>query len=134
MGERSLNPFNEFGEQARADGHWAGWLHATDADSGVWKWRLKTNYPIVGGRDADRWWPRIFGDVSGNFYAVDAGTGKKLWGQNLDGGIGGGVITYSVNGAQKVAVATSLISPIWPIQIRPSKVAILGVEGTSRPQ
>jgi outer membrane protein assembly factor BamB len=33
-GERSLNPFNEFGKFARADGHWSGWLHAVDAVNG----------------------------------------------------------------------------------------------------
>ena len=47
--EKSINPFNEFGAFSRADDHWSGWLHAVDADTGVWKWRVKTNYPIVGG-------------------------------------------------------------------------------------
>jgi hypothetical protein len=47
-GEKSINPFNEFGAFSRSDGHWAGRLHAVDADTGVWKWRLKTNYPILG--------------------------------------------------------------------------------------
>ena len=37
----------------RTDGHWAGWLYATDADTGVWKWRVKSNYPIVSGLTAD---------------------------------------------------------------------------------
>jgi alcohol dehydrogenase (cytochrome c) len=71
----------------------------------------------------------FFGDVGGNFYAVDAATGQKLWGRKIGGGIGGGVITYSVNGVQKVAVATGFISPVWPVEIRSSKVAILGIEG-----
>jgi alcohol dehydrogenase (cytochrome c) len=48
-GERSLNPVNLFGKFSRPDGYWSGWLHAVDADTGVWKWRLKSNYPIVGG-------------------------------------------------------------------------------------
>jgi len=48
-GEKSLNPFNEFGKFTRADGVWAGWLHAVDADTGVWKWRLKSNYPVLSG-------------------------------------------------------------------------------------
>ena len=76
----------------------------------------------------------FFGDVGGNFYAVDAATGEKLWGQKLGGAIGGGVITYTANGVQKVAVATGFISPVWPVQIRTARVAILGVEGdaTSR--
>ena len=50
----------------------------------------------------------FFGDMGGNFYALDAATGQKLWGQHLGGAIGGGVITYTANGAQKVAVADRL--------------------------
>jgi alcohol dehydrogenase (cytochrome c) len=129
FGEASLNPFNLFGKQSRADGYWGGWVHAVDADTGVWKWRLKTNYPFVGGVTPTAGGLVFFGDVGGNFYAVDAATGQKLWGRKIGGGIGGGVITYSVNGVQKVAVATGFISPVWPVEIRSSKVAILGIEG-----
>jgi alcohol dehydrogenase (cytochrome c) len=25
---------------------WAGWHYAVDADSGQWRWRAKTNYPV----------------------------------------------------------------------------------------
>jgi len=127
--EKSLNPFNEFGAFSRSDGHWAGWLHAVDADTGVWKWRLKTNYPILGGVTPTAGGLAFFGDVGGNFYAVDATTGEKLWGQNIGGAIAGGVITYMVNGVQKVAVAHGYISPAFPVQIRSAKVSILGLEG-----
>jgi len=127
--EKSLNPFNEFGKFSRADDHWSGWLHAFDADTGVWKWRLKTNYPIFGAVTPTAGGLVFFGDVGGNFYAVDAATGEKLWGQKIDGAIAGGVITYALNGVQKVAVATGYISPAVPVQIRTAKVAILGLEG-----
>jgi alcohol dehydrogenase (cytochrome c) len=132
VAERSINPFNEFGKFARADGHWAGWVHAVDADTGVWKWRVKTNYPIVGAVTPTVGGLVFFGDAGGNFYAVDAATGQKLWGQKVGGMIGGGVITYNVNGAQKVAVTTGMISPACPVQITTSKVAILGVEGAGQ--
>jgi alcohol dehydrogenase (cytochrome c) len=133
-GAWSLNPFDVFGKFSRADGYWSGWLHAVDADTGVWKWRLKTNYPIVGGVTPTAGGLVFFGDVGGNFYAVDAANGQKLWGQKIGGAIAGGVITYTVNGGQKVAVTTGLISPAWPVEIKRAKVAILGVEGeaTSR--
>jgi len=128
-GEKSLNPFNEFGKFTRADGVWAGWLYATDADTGVWKWRLKSNYPIMSGVTPTAGGLVFFGDMGGNFYALDAATGQKLWGQKIGGAIGGGVITYAVNGAQKVAVATGYISPALPAEIRRAKIAILGIEG-----
>jgi outer membrane protein assembly factor BamB len=42
----------------------------------------------------------FFGDIGGNFYALETATGQKLWGQKIGGAIGGGVITYTVNGAR----------------------------------
>ncbi len=67
--------------------------------------------------------------MGGNFYALDAATGQKLWGKKIGGAIGGGVITYAVNGAQKVAVATGYVSPAFPTEIRRATIAILGLEG-----
>ena len=127
-GEKSLNPFNEFGAFSRADNHWSGWLHAVDADTGVWKWRLKSNYPIFGAVTPTAGGLVFFGDLGGNFYAVDAETGQKLWGEKIGGAIAGGVITYAANGAQKVAVATGYISPAAPVQIARATIAILGLE------
>jgi alcohol dehydrogenase (cytochrome c) len=128
MGMWTRNPFNALGRQDRADGHWSGWLHAVDADTGVWKWRLKSNYPIVSGVTPTAGGLVFFGDVGGNFYAVNAANGERLWGNKIGGGIAGGVITYSVNGVQKVAVTTGFISPVWPVEVTTGKVAILGVD------
>ena len=58
----------------------------------------------------------FFGDVSGNFYALDAATGQKLWGKKIGGAIAGGVITYTANGAQKVAVATASFPPLFRLK------------------
>jgi outer membrane protein assembly factor BamB len=54
----------------------------------VWKWRLKSNYPIIGAVT-----PTAGGLVfaGGNLYALDAATGQKLWGRKIGGAIGGGV-------------------------------------------
>ena len=128
-GERTLNPANVFGKFSKADGHWAGWLHAVDADTGEWKWRLKSNYPIIGAVTPTAGGLVFFGDVGGNFYALDGSNGQKLWGKKIGGAIAGGVITYTANGAQKVAVTTGLISPAWPVQIATAKIVILGLEG-----
>jgi alcohol dehydrogenase (cytochrome c) len=118
-----------FGKFTRADGVWAGWLYATDADTGLWKWRLKSNYPIFGAVTPTAGGLVFFGDIGGNFYALDAATGQKLWGKKIGGAIGGGVITYAVNGGQKIAVATGYVSPAVPVEIRRAKIAILGLEG-----
>ena len=61
-------------------------------DTGAWKWRIKTNYPIVSGITPTAGGVVFFGDVGGNFYVVDATTGQTLWSRHLGGALGGGVI------------------------------------------
>ena len=112
----------------RTEGHWAGWVYAVDADTGVWKWRLKSNYPILGGMTPTAGGVVFFGDIGGNFYALDAANGQKLWGQELGGAIGGGVITYTANGAQKVAVAAGFTHLAWPTKIVTAKIVVLGLD------
>ena len=127
-GQGTLNPFWWFGKRAQADGHWSGWVYATDADTGVWKWRVKSNYPIVAGWTPTAGGLLFFGDVGGNLYALDSATGEKLWSQALDGALAGGVITYMANGAQKVAVAAGFTHPEWPTIIRSAKIVVLGLD------
>jgi hypothetical protein len=99
-GDASINPFNTWGTPD-AVFDWAGWIYAVDADTGAWRWRAKTNYPIQSGMTPTAGGIVFFGDMGGNFYVLDAANGRKLWSQNLRGAIGGGVITYSVNGSRK---------------------------------
>ena len=126
MGHDKSNPL-EVGGKQDPPSTWAGWIYATDADSGVWKWRLKSNYPFVSGITPTAGGVAFFGDMGGNFYAVDAGNGKQLWAQKLDGGIGGGVITYRANGSQKVAVAAGMTSVFWPTVPAHAKILIFGL-------
>jgi alcohol dehydrogenase (cytochrome c) len=128
-GMATLNPINMFGKESRTDGYWAGWVYATDADTGVWKWRVKSNYPIVGAITPTAGGIVFFGDLGGNFYALDSSTGQKLFGQVLGGGggIGGGIITYTAGGEQKVAVAAGFTMVAWPTKPVTAKVVILGL-------
>src|SRR6201997_2737783 len=126
-GEASINPFYTWGKSDPAF-DWAGWIHAVDADSGAWRWRAKTNYPIQSGMTPTAGGIVFFGDMGGNFYVLDTANGRKLWGQNLRGAIGGGVITYSIKGTQKIAVAKGLTEILWPTEITTAKVSILGLE------
>ena len=126
-GSVKTDPLDIAGKQdPHAD--WAGWLYATDADSGTWKWRVKTNYPIVSGITPTAGQLVFFGDMGGNFYAVDAVSGQKLWSTKLDGAIGGGIITYNAGGSQKVAVAAGLTSILWPTEQATAKIVILGLD------
>jgi alcohol dehydrogenase (cytochrome c) len=126
-GESSLNPYNTWGKPDPF-GKWGGWLYASDADTGAWKWRAHSNYPIQSGVTPTAGGLVFFGDMGGNFYALDAADGRKLWGQKIGGAIGGGVITYTANGTQKIAVATGLTEILWPTDITTAKVMVLGVE------
>jgi len=131
-GMAALNPVNAFGRVDHADGHWAGWVYAVDADTGTWKWRLKSNYPVVSGMTPTAGGVAFLGDVGGHFYALDAATGDKLWGQKLDGAIGGGVITYTAqDGNQKVAAAIGFTSIMWPTQLTTGKIVVLGVNSAT---
>jgi alcohol dehydrogenase (cytochrome c) len=129
-GMATYNPLNLFGKESRTIGAWAGWVYAADADTGVWKWRVKTNYPILGATTPTAGGVLFFGDLGGNFYALDAATGQKLWGADLGGAVGGGVITYTTNGAQKVAVAAGFTMMAWPTKVVHAKVVVLGLDST----
>jgi alcohol dehydrogenase (cytochrome c) len=109
VGMATWNPFWMFGRQSR---EWAGWLYAVDADTGVWKWRLKSNYPIVGAMTPTAGGVVFFGDLGGNFYALDAATGEKLWGREASG-------------------FTMLA---WPTKIVKAKIEILGLDSASANQ
>jgi alcohol dehydrogenase (cytochrome c) len=106
---------------------WSGWLVASNAETGERKWEFHAPYPVVGGVTPTTGRLVLFGDVGGNFYAFDAGSGKKLWSKDLGGAIGGGVITYDTGAGQKIAVAAGMTSPIWPTAKVTAKVVVLGL-------
>ena len=68
------------------------------------------------------------GDMGGTLYAFDAKTGDTPWSQKIGGALGGGVITYRHKGAQRVALATGMTSPIWPTEKTTAKLVVLSVE------
>jgi alcohol dehydrogenase (cytochrome c) len=126
-GNGTLNLLHVFGVYDEPGASWGGWVYAADADTGVWKWRLRSNYPIVSGMTPTAGGLVFFGDTGGNFYALDAATGEKLWGRKIGGALGGGVITYTAGGAQKVAVATGLANIYWPTDVATGKIVVLGL-------
>jgi alcohol dehydrogenase (cytochrome c) len=126
MGANTASPLEVMGTQ---DSHskWAGWLYATDADTGQWQWRLKSNYPILSGVTPTAGGLVFFGDMGGNLYAADAATGKPVWKNRMAGAIGGGVITYMSGGSQKIAVAAGTSSIVWPTEPTTAKIVIFGL-------
>jgi alcohol dehydrogenase (cytochrome c) len=49
------------------------------------------------------------GEITGDFLALDARSGKVLLRQALGGPAGGGVVTYSARGKQNVAVVSGIV-------------------------
>jgi alcohol dehydrogenase (cytochrome c) len=106
---------------------WAGWLTATNADTGARVWRFKAPAPLMGGVTPTAGGVTLFGDMAGNFYAFDSAKGSKLWSKDLGGAVAGGVITYDTGAGQKIAVAAGMTSPIWPTPKVTGRIVVLGL-------
>ena len=120
-----------FGGKADPVGHWAGWVYAVDADTGAWKWRLKSNYPIVSGMTPTAGGVVFFGDMGGNFYALDAGNGQKLWGQKIGGAIGGWRHHLHGERSAESCRRDRIYRDAWPTEIMTAKVSILGLDAAA---
>ena len=105
---------------------WGGWINAIDADSGETRWRYRTPAPVLAGVTPTSGGLVFSADMAGNAFAFDAESGKVLWQTTLDGASGGGVITYMVDGAQRVAFAAGTNSPIWPVAKKTAKIVVFG--------
>jgi len=68
------------------------------------------------------------GDPEGNFFALDARTGDKLWSYQTGAGHRGSAISYSVNGRQYIATPTG-----WQAGIFGNSAAALFPEASFRP-
>jgi alcohol dehydrogenase (cytochrome c) len=106
---------------------WAGWMTATDADTGKAKWKFKAPTPLMSGVTPTAGGVLFFGDMGGTLYAFDSASGKQLWSTDLGGAIGGGVISYDTGAGQKIAVAAGMTSAIWPTRKINGKVVVLGL-------
>lgn len=118
---------NQFGK-LDPKGQWAGWLYASNAETGKTKWRFKAPVPLMSGVTPTAGGIVFFGDMAGNFYALDAADGRKLWSYDTKGAIGGGVISYEADGKQRIAVATGMTSPIWPADKVTAKIVVFGLQ------
>jgi len=131
MGAAAHSAFEALG---KPDPHsqWGGWIYATDADSGEWTWRARSNYPTLSGVTPTAGGLVFFGDHGGDLYALDSSNGQRLWSLKLRGAIGGGIISYSVAGSQRIAVAYGMTSLVWPTAPSSAKIVILGLPGEQR--
>ena len=107
---------------------WAGWLMASDAETGEVKWKYKAAAPVLSGLTPTKGGLVFAGDMSGTVFAFDAATGKTLWQTTLDGAPGGGLITYRVDGHQRVAIVSGTNSTTFPLSPKGNaKIVIFGL-------
>jgi alcohol dehydrogenase (cytochrome c) len=87
-----------------------GWLQSVDAASGKELWKRQWPTPLVAGVTLSAGGVLFSGDMDNNFFVLDARTGKTLYTFNTGGSVGGGVISYEVNGKQYVATTSGSVS------------------------
>ena len=99
----------------------SGHIDGYDPLTGERKWRYQTRYLNVASLLSTGGDLIFSGDVMGEAFALDATTGKKLWGFNTGASVTGSPVSYAVDGRQYIAVPTGMgslvggLAPtIWP--------------------
>lgn len=90
-----------------------GWLTAVNARDGSVRWRYRSERPMLSGLTTTSAGLVFTGEVTGDFLAFDAESGDVLYRFNTGGPIGGGVMTYAVDGKQYVATTSGKPSSFW---------------------
>ncbi|MFC4456368.1 PQQ-binding-like beta-propeller repeat protein, partial [Deinococcus sonorensis] len=91
-----------------------GWTRAYNAATGAPMWQVKQATPMIAGVTPTAGGVIFTGDQNGDFMAMDAKDGRKLYTFRTGGAIGGGVVTYAVDGQQYVATTSGNASrSIW---------------------
>jgi alcohol dehydrogenase (cytochrome c) len=90
-----------------------GKITAHDAASGAEIWRYDSKRPVLAAVTPTASGLLFAGEMTGDFIALDADSGEKLYSFDTGAPLNGGIITYAVNGRQLVAVAAGAASSIW---------------------
>jgi len=75
-------------------------------------WGVKEDLPFNGGTLTTAGGLTFYGNMHGDFRALDAKTGKPLWSVNLGSGIGPGASSYAVDGKQYIAIVVGRTAAI----------------------
>jgi len=100
-----------------------GWLTALDASSGAVRWKYESKRPMLAAVTSTSANLIFTGELLGDFMALDGKTGEVLYRSNTGGRLNGGVVTYSINGKQYIAVAAGNANGFWAVP--PASAAIV---------
>lgn len=92
---------------------WSGYLTATNVADGSQRWRYVSEAPMIAAVTTTAGDLVLTGDLSGDFLALDVASGEPLYRFNTGGPMGGGVVSYAVDGRQYIAVASGFPSGFW---------------------
>jgi alcohol dehydrogenase (cytochrome c) len=104
-----------------------GWITAFDADTGAERWKFAAPAPVVAGVTPTAGGLVFTADLLGSLRVFDAESGAVLFALETGQSIGGGIVSYSAAGKQKIGVASGMKSGIWPGGATESSIQVLGL-------
>jgi PQQ-dependent dehydrogenase (methanol/ethanol family) len=104
-----------------------GWVTAFDADTGAVRWKFASPTPVLAGITPTAGGVVFSADLHGELRAFDAESGTVLWKLDTGQSIGGGIVSYSAGGKQRIGVASGMKSRIWPGAADQSRIQVFGL-------
>ena len=104
-----------------------GWVTAFDADTGAVRWKFASPAPVLAGVTPTAGGLVFSADLHGELRAFDAESGAVLWKLDTGQSIGGGIVSYSAGGKQRVGVASGMKSRIWPGAADQSRIQVFSL-------
>jgi alcohol dehydrogenase (cytochrome c) len=86
-----------------------GAIKALKAESGDLRWEFKLHSPPWAGVLSTAGGLVFSGSNEGNFYALDARTGRPLWDFQTGGAIGANPVSFNIEGRQVIAIAADRV-------------------------
>src|SRR5262249_22866546 len=109
-----------------------GTLTAIDASSGTVRWQYQSSKPMVAGVTATSANLVITGELTADFIVLDGRDGSVLYRFNTGGLIGGGVITYQIEGKQYIATTSGAANAfLWRTPPASSTVVVFSLPKTA---
>ncbi len=95
-------------EELPADDSW-GAIRALQAETGELRWEFKLHSPPWAGVMSTAGGLVFSGSDEGNFYALDAQTGKPLWDFQTGSAIAANPVSFTIDGHQCIAIAADRV-------------------------
>jgi alcohol dehydrogenase (cytochrome c) len=105
-----------------------GWISAIDAETGAVRWKVEAHRPVLAGVTPTAGGVVFTADLGGRVYALDAENGHVLWQTETGQAVGGGVVAYTANGQERIAIASGMRSPIWAGGTTQSRMIVYGLK------